>query len=492
MKNKHLFTFSQLFNKEDKGEGKESKYDLITSIDQLPDDPKPGDKAYVSFNMFRSGEFDHPYYGPLVFDLDYLTKLKTNFDVNVAGRSIHMDLDHSPVRATSTKSYGKILEVEIEELELGSLIGTRSAFCIKGVVELNSLGINILKDGQYEYCSIEIDNEYTTYEREPLPENLLTDDERSEGSSGAVLMYGPTIVGCAFTNRPFIPGLGEVVAFSEGSPVYEKGKVVLSEEQGGVRFFSAEKKENVEIEQSSEDPQPEVPLGPVAMEGASSEKEEGDKMKFQDLIKQMRAFSTVAEQVAFLNENRGELDEAGQVALDAIVESKNSELSQEKATQEFAQRQKQLEAQQTAAIELQAQLRKQLAEAREGEWSGRVSSFAANLRAEGHHESLVQTVEQTLSGLVAESRAQSFSFVSPEGEKTSSNLIDLLKKVFAAIPGSSRLDTSEVTEGGPAEEVVVSPEAPTTQVHSEQPAGEPEGPSEEEVRQAKVQAYTKV
>jgi len=145
--------------------------DLIVELEDL-----------VDIEMIRVGKFNHKIYGDLDITEEMLEAMKDNFENNVVGREISFDWNHKAEDAS-----GWLKELKVEN---GVLIGT---------TELTEKGKKSIEKKSFGYFSTEYSDDYV-------------DPETGES-------HGPTILGGALTNRPFISKLKKIEFSLEDSDV---------------------------------------------------------------------------------------------------------------------------------------------------------------------------------------------------------------------------------------------------------------------------------
>ena len=162
------------------------RYIYITEItlDESGDDDKP---VISTEQILRKGTFEHPMYGKLQFDDELFDKLIGNFNKNVRKVDIAVDVEHRPeegaagwFRKLFKKDDGLYAEIEWTEK-----------------------GVELIKGKIYKYMSADYTPNYI-------------DPETGK-------QYGPTLLGAALTNRPFVKGM-KPVNLSD----FEGGDVTLS------------------------------------------------------------------------------------------------------------------------------------------------------------------------------------------------------------------------------------------------------------------------
>jgi hypothetical protein len=486
---------------------------VYRNVDELPKEPEPSGVYRVRFSMFRTGQWDHPWYGSIEFDREYLETLKANFDNGIVPRRIMLDLEHE---RNEEGAPGEIEDLILREGFINTPVGKKNVVFLDAVVAFNSFGASLLVDRRYAHCSAEIHPDFTTNERIKVE----TRNENGErGSGDTVLSHGPAVIGCALTNRPFIPSLGEVIEFSadaeEEDELYDFS---MSDDSGtGIRFYSYRKFNDEDIQSYNESLSEEgsaettktfaTPTPEDASEeepevgdedGAEQESEsneynepnEGETMELAELMQKVKTFNEPNAQLDFLKEVRQKFSGDAAQLVDELIETKEFAVRQkeeaDRKVSEAVQRKRQAEQQAQEYATEKQNLELELAEAREGEWEQRVQNFGAQLREQDHHESLVKTVVTKLSAINSESRAQKFTVLSDSDGKAEEGLIEILEQCFASIPESARLDTSEKLEGN--KEAEVAPEGEGQEFSD----GEEEPSEEEALRQKKVAAYTEL
>lgn len=465
-----LFSFSSLeFNEGNEVEG----YQIVNSIDDLPDDPKPGDVVYIKFSIFRTGSWEHPFYGDIEFDVSYLKGLIKNFESGVVPRRIGFNLEHTSHQG-DIGNVGWFEKLMLRDGTVSGPGGDIDVTFLDAIVQVNSEGIKLLKDRRYAYSSAEIHPNFTTNEK------------FKQGNKSKVYSHGPTLVGCAFTNRPFIPSLGEVIEFSTsgGSKDSKGNNYVFSDLDGtGISYFSkletqpVENKTNI-LSKSDKDEE----TAPIEQ---YNDKEES--MNWEDVKGAIAEFSTEA-QVEYLKDNMENFSDTAKIRAEAtleilqeVAEREAQEYSTAKRAMEEALRLKRIAEEQAAEFSQRAEsLEIELAQAREGQWGDRVKLFASELRDEGHHESVVKAVVEILDGMEVDGRDKSFNFSLSGGETEELGIMGIIRKIFSALPTDARLDTTEQLQGN--QEVEVNPEQGVEVAEYEVDEG----------TQAKLEAYSRL
>jgi len=152
------------------------------------------DDELVHVEMLRVGKFDHPFHGELDITPELLGGIVTNFENNVLKRDVSFDWNHDQKEASA---WLKDLEI-VDDVLVGSVSFTKK-------------GTESVKEDEYGYFSIEYADNYVDPE---------TDEE-----------FGPTLLGGALTNRPFISDLKKI---EFENPDFD-GKVYRLEEAKSMR-----------------------------------------------------------------------------------------------------------------------------------------------------------------------------------------------------------------------------------------------------------------
>jgi len=170
----------------------------------------------TEIEMIKTGEFLHRYYGGLTIDKKLLNSFRKNFRENVLGRDIAFDTDHYPEKGAT--AWLRKLRTK-KRTENG-----KETFYLIGQVELTTKGRAFIENKEYKYFSLDYHENYKDKEEEEK-------------------FYGPTIMGGALTNRPFIPGL---------RPIKVGDKIQLSENLKGKDFAFEEVDESEETNEPEE------------------------------------------------------------------------------------------------------------------------------------------------------------------------------------------------------------------------------------------------
>jgi len=431
--------------------------DLSGYLEEISED---ANEAVIEFPVFREGKFEHPWHDTLVFDTYYLEKLIENHRSQAFHAKVSLDVSHRP----QDGAYGWVEDVNnglfLKEMPVKTPNGQKLVKMLFARFTLNKLGIEAVKNKVFRYCSAEINTNYTNYEV------IRNSDGRDQ-----IKNWGPTLVGVALTNRPFINGLGEVSLSSESVPHEDPNKMYLSCSVGPGLIFA----EVGKLEQKNN----ELEAGSRLFESAanSTSEEVGSvtetigesKMKFTELVKNLKSFSTVEQQVEHLKASRHLLPEGDAETFDALLAAKEEAVHAKVMLSEAAHRKKMAE---DAAEQLRLQntnLSLELSEAKEGSWAYRVEAYCEKLRAEDHYEAVVNKAKEILSSMSPANRDYKFSVGCSEKPL---DVINILSEVLDCLPSEARMNFSELSSAN--EEFEVSPDVTSfsqpTEVESSKPS----------------------
>ena len=152
-------------------------------------------KLVSSVQLLRKGVFQHAWHGSLEIDDGLFASLIRNFDADARGIDIALDVEHMPDLGAA--GWFRRLFTDNSESELW------------GDVEWTPAGRKLVEESAFKYLSIEYDLEYA--------------DE--EGGS-----HGPTMLGAALTNRPFIKRM-RAASFRFAEPLNDPGMILLTEQE---------------------------------------------------------------------------------------------------------------------------------------------------------------------------------------------------------------------------------------------------------------------
>ena len=238
------------------------------------------DSGLIDVEMLRVGSFEHST-GELNITEDLLSSMVDNFNSNVLGREVSFDWNHEAKKASAW-----LREIRVDD---GYLIGT---------MELTKAGKESIESKEYGYFSIEFNQDY---------EDVETGDT-----------YGPTIMGGALTNRPFISKLKKI-EFSlndeRNIKLYkEVNKMGGDIERKPAKGNVGDDKKDVKLEdlEALEAKNKELSDKIIALETESKEegKEEGKDIKLEGFINaQKKLMDSMESKITKLEERNKSLEE---------------------------------------------------------------------------------------------------------------------------------------------------------------------------------------
>ena len=140
-----------------------------------------GEKTSTMVTITRTGSFYHQEYGDFEITREMLLSMVSNFNANVYGQKIFLDVSHDPKNGSA----GEITRLTISDNKL------------RGEVTFTEYGLDAIKKRGMVYLSAE------------FRENYKDSETREE--------HGPTLLGAALTPRPFVKRM-DPIQLSEDSP----------------------------------------------------------------------------------------------------------------------------------------------------------------------------------------------------------------------------------------------------------------------------------
>ena len=191
-----------------------SKADKFSVLCEIPELIDTEEVVLDTIEVLREGEFVHPEYGQIKFDLPLFRELIENFESNILQRQVSIDRSHEPKEGAV--AWVKRLFVTQRPLN-GKL-----TYILNQAVEWNPLGLQLKRDKIYKYFSSEFSTNYA-------------DNETGEE-------FGAVMTGGGVTNRPFVTGL-KPYTFSED------GKQVIFQQSKEIEEFDDNKMQKVDDKQ---------------------------------------------------------------------------------------------------------------------------------------------------------------------------------------------------------------------------------------------------
>lgn len=184
-------------NKKDEDK-KHSIYAVSSGIKYNEDGTLPVD-------IFRTGTWGHPWYGNVVIDEKYIDSLISNFENNIVGNKVAFDYHHD-----HRKNFG--IPIKLRKEPRNGVFVKRPFTMLVADVRLTSDGKADVEGGQVLNFSSEISDDYI--HREMMPVGVINDNGDPVLNEDGTIMekyiarrYGPTLMGGAVTNNPFITEL---------------------------------------------------------------------------------------------------------------------------------------------------------------------------------------------------------------------------------------------------------------------------------------------
>lgn len=213
---------------------------------EMPDDSDPDEPVICKIDMIRTGKFvRESWFGNYLLNIDepLFDKFIENFKNNVIKRGVPLDIDHKKDAA-----YGWLKDLT---KEYRTVMGKQQCYLV-GSFEMNRLGIDMVKNRirnlfslefSFNYKDNEVDGSFVVPTGEDVP-------------VGAMKTYGPTILGGALTNRPFIPDLGTIKCSSEFNQIEGLPNELKNQLKDHTFMFNVEKMtvEDADLSVRSEKP----------------------------------------------------------------------------------------------------------------------------------------------------------------------------------------------------------------------------------------------
>ena len=203
--------------------------------------------------LIRAGTWDHPWYGEVVYDSEKLQKFVDNFHADVVGHDLTLTHGHRNLFNSNPANLGWIKDMRLDD---GYQLHLAVHPTEQGLAEIPH---------NLKYASAEVKEKFV-------------DDETGEE-------YGPTIVGAAATNHPYITRQGAITVFSD--------EIDLADNDGtGPMFLLVQEKMEVKTMEDQEKLQeelldapapevpPEVPPAPETPEFFELQTSSGEVIKF--------------------------------------------------------------------------------------------------------------------------------------------------------------------------------------------------------------------
>ena len=201
--------------------------------------------------LIRAGSWDHPWYGEVVYDTEKLQHFVDNFYADVVGHDLTLTRGHRSLFNPNPDTLGWVADMKLDDgYQLHLLVHPTET----GLAEVPH---------NLRYASAEIKESFV-------------DDETGEE-------YGPTIVGAAATNNPYITRQGVITVFSDEISLSDTSAVpavLLVQEKLEVKTMADEQLQEEELETPVPEvvePAPPAPEPPTFLELPTSN---GETIRF--------------------------------------------------------------------------------------------------------------------------------------------------------------------------------------------------------------------
>jgi hypothetical protein len=325
----------------------------------------------IDVEMLRVGNFEHSTHGTLEITDDLLNSMVNNFNKDVLGREVSFDWNHEAKKAS-----GWLREVRVDN---GYLIGT---------MELTKSGKESIEGKEYGYFSIEYSSDY---------EDAETGDT-----------YGPTIMGGALTNRPFISKLK---------------KIEFSLDNEDIKLYR-------EVKEMPED---------IKREPAKTKEAEGKKdVKLEELEEIQAKNVELEEKLKKLEESNEEADEGNDVKLEEFIDAQKKLMDS-------------METKITKLEETNKSLEEDNLKTKEAAKVSEIKLFCDKLLNDSkHHPAVVETVKDILLENPSEKKIYKLSETVGEGDDAKTREVDVslmgvISNILASFPDSQKADYTEET-----------------------------------------------
>lgn len=422
----------------------------ITKLSEVDED------GYTSIPIFREGQFEHPWYGTLDFNKEYLNTIVKNFRKNIVPRAISFDQDHEPGQGALAWVKEATDGVFLKEVIFDSEVGQKVKTFLFAKIKYTSKGKELIDGGVFRYFSSEIHPEFTTHEMHQLGED---EDET------AVVKHGATLIGGGFTNRPFIPNLGGV--YSESVPDLDGVNVVMSsdfKDSGsflGYVFTDEAPVQKLTVPDEGTTNEPDA-----AAESTNEEPVElatqGDGMKFSEVIAHYSELEGSAK-VEYLRDAASKMEsDAEKASLEALAQAEQSAIEFSAKLADEKHKLSAVEKRNTELSNKMTNLTSKLVDVKADAYESKVKAFASKLVEDKQHLSAVKVAKEFLLSVKPSSRELKFSTLAEEGD-ADVDLFEVIENIFNALPEAARFSdvaAIETVETKPDQEPLETPEAP--------------------------------
>lgn len=434
----------------------DNKIESEVSLATKKEDPN---MCEAEIDMLRTGKFMRKsFFFNRIINIteEMLDNMIKNFKNNVVDTKIALDVNHMREEA-----YGWLTDVYKEPREING----KKQIVLKGKWDINKKGKEIMQDKIYKYFSIEFHPNYELREVDEVTKN----EEGDDIPVGPMTKYGPTIIGGALTNRPFIPNLNAVPDKFSDDPknIYMSALEEMNEDTSGeleIKLVSLKEKQPENIQKNSENSNntsdikasnnPEKdskkPKSILELISFSKFKPTEPKKEAMKLTNTEKAIKFMEQELSLIEDKTSQKYKDLVENITSMKEEINSAVSEfgvnqniikslkedyNKTTTEFSSKIAALEADNartTRELKLEAERRKQ----------SEIETFCDKLARKGMAKPFIDKVRVMLR---SENSVTAFSF-KEEDKETSVSLREVIDMVVDALPASSKIATGNSFE----------------------------------------------
>jgi hypothetical protein len=166
---------------------------------------KYNEDGTIPVDIFRTGVWRHPWYGTVSIDEAYLDSVMKNYEDGIIGRKVTFDYHHE-----HRMNYGVPVKLRKEQRE--GIFVKKPFTMLVADVRLTSQGKADTESGQVLNFSSEVSDDYIHNEMMPVvcvddSGEVVLDNDGNIVEKYIAKRYGPTLLGGAVTNHPFITEL---------------------------------------------------------------------------------------------------------------------------------------------------------------------------------------------------------------------------------------------------------------------------------------------
>lgn len=387
------------------------------------------EECCIEFDMLRTGNFMRSsWFGEYMIKVteEMMDSFIKNFNDKVVPTGVPLDVNHNREDA-----FGWLKSIRKETRKVK---GKEQVYMI-GNWSLNKKGQKVIKEEIYKFFSVEFRDNYADHE-------VLETTKDSYGNDiplGSRTTYGPTLLGGALTNRPFIPNLNSIpTQFSENLNENEKNNTGYIFEY---HEFSG-KPEPIVVSSvkkiTEKNPKENINLFSLKDFSLFSTKEK--EMKFSASQKLISFMETQLS--AIPNKESDDYKEALKALNDAKAEfsQASSELDNSAKTfNELSEANKKLSEtvkdMSTKVVSFESKMQAteaELALQRERTRQSEIKSYCTDLATKGFPKPTIDKVNEIL--LSDTDNKEVIKFSDEKGEKTSASLRDVISSVLNTIP----------------------------------------------------------